>query len=109
MNFKVTVITWKNEADYLKYLHTLRDEDYDPAYAKAYPVDAETTEEATRIIINRFLAEGGKVVKTEDEYDSYILMPDKRVYKSPSVHVPKNAGFEYDVYSYNVAQMLGLV
>lgn len=104
MKFKVTVITCKQEAEYLKYIRTLRDED-DTEYAKAYQVEAETTKEAARNIIDRFIAEGGKVVQTEDEYNSYILMPDKRIYRSPSVHVPRNAGFEFDVYPYNVGQL----
>ncbi len=110
MEFRVAVCTWTNEDDLLKYLRTGRDEDLDPEYAKSYQIEADTAEEAAKKLMDRFIAEGGKIVRTKWIADSYILMPNKRVYESPTAYYPggRKAGFECDAYGYSVAGLYGL-
>ena len=110
MKFKVSVITWTNECELLKYLATRKDEDLDPEYAKSYQIEADTAEEAAKKLMDGFIAEGGKIVRTEFIADSYILMPNKRVYESPTAYYPggRKAGFECDAYGFSVASIYGL-
>ena len=103
MKFTVAVITWDREEDLLKYLRTWRDEDADPEYAKRYEIEAETTEGAAKKLTDGFLADGGKVIKTEDIGCSYIVMPDKRVYESVTVYYTKR-----EAMCYSIATLYGL-
>ena len=61
--------------------------------------------------IKKLIADGGKVIKTKWIADSYILMPNRKVYESATAYYPnggRKAGFECDAYSYSVAQIFGL-
>lgn len=111
MEFKVAIITWANEADLLKYHRTRKDEDLDPERVERYQIEADTAEKAARKLMDRFIADGGKVIKTKWIADSYILMPNRKVYESATAYYPnggRKAGFECDAYSYSVAQIFGL-